>query len=133
MSIENSDFLSFAEEILKPSCDEVFIRSAASRAYYCIFHQISSIVGNIPKLDSDGNKINAGIHLCLIKYLEGNAYQDLSLDKKTLCKLARSMKWTKQVREDSDYYLNKNITLLKAKQIITEAHNVVNLVSGLKK
>ncbi|CDH26432.1 hypothetical protein [Xenorhabdus bovienii] len=132
MSISRDDFLSSAENILKNSNGEICTRNSVSRAYYSIFHSIASIVQQPPSIDENGNRLNLGVHARLIRYLEGNAHIDLSLDKKLLHKLANSMKWAKSAREDADYHLNCNISKMKAGQVIEEAKRVNRWVSILQ-
>lgn len=133
MSINNQDFLSIAKDILVSGSDEVHFRTSVSRAYYNLFHQVMDLVGKVPRIDNDGNRLNVGVHMLLIKYLEGEASNDLSLDKKGLCKIANSLKWTKKNREYADYFLNKNVTKLNANQVIDECERVKKLISVLIK
>ncbi|CDH04432.1 putative bacteriophage protein [Xenorhabdus bovienii str. oregonense] len=132
MSIAQDEFLLSAENILKNSTGEVCIRNSISRAYYNIYHSVTSVVKRVPEVDKNGNRLNLGVHARLIRYLEGDAYIDLSLDKKLLHKLAYSMKWTKSEREDADYHLARNIQKLKATQIIKEAERVNAWVAVLQ-
>lgn len=133
MSIESVDFLSAAEEMIKSNNDEINIRNSISRSYYSIYHKILSAVKSVPRPENYGGTSSSGVHKALIEYLEGDAHKDLSLDKKSLCKLAHSLKWTKRLREDADYFLGQNITKLKATQIIGEAHKVIGNVDTLLK
>lgn len=127
MSIKPKDLLNFAKACQKKQ-DEVFLRSAISRAYYAAYHEVSSKLINPPNL-------RPSAHENLIKYLRDkhdkytlpNIYDNLTADA-----IANMLSLIKRKRHQSDYDLAKTIsssdvliTIYNAEKIVLATNHLV--------
>lgn len=100
MPINCKDFLTFAEECLDRN-DEIGYRNAISRAYYCSYHAIKSVINFEPPK-------NQPSHESVIKYLSSPA-KDEKIPNTTLRSLGFRLAVQKKLRSRSDYCLDETI------------------------
>lgn len=67
MTVTPADFLRISEELIENS-DEIYYRTAASRAYYCIFHICEQFAAQLPGTVNP----NEGSHKRIINKLKRN-------------------------------------------------------------
>lgn len=124
MSVNPTDFLSISKVIIENENTEISYRVAASRSYYCAFHQTKmTIQGTIPLYN------DCGSHEALARYLTSyDADQSEIIDKKTRNRISAMLKSMKTQRHIADYQLIDTFTKQQAEVMIKMTESIVDML-----
>lgn len=135
MPVECNDFLKMAKSSLEHDDDESGYRNSVSRSYYCMYHLASSLINkrNIPRYDGKKSKyVKGGVHAKMIHYLTVDACNHEPYEASKLRKIGLMLKVNKRLRTVADYELDKTVTKLQAQDVMLQAAEMEELVSGIR-
>ncbi len=118
MSVTSNDLLKSAIILIKRN-HEIDYRNAASRAYYCAFHEAESIVKKFPKIHVPVQK--TGVHKKIIDALQkhpNSLYQQIGA----------LLKQCKIIRTQADYYLYVNFAINSAQDAVDMTMQILSLL-----
>ncbi|WP_460883103.1 HEPN domain-containing protein [Pseudaeromonas pectinilytica] len=124
MAVSSKDFLDFAIDVLNRT-DEIGYRNAIARAYYAMFHEVTSMMTSMPVY-------SAHAHDGLIQYLNNAGGKTESYSQAELRGLAAILRQQKGKRVLSDYDLQGNITSADARESIKTAERLFAKCNQMK-
>ncbi|HGJ5884617.1 hypothetical protein [Arsenophonus sp.] len=122
MSIQGRDFLHHAKDFVNMSCEAGF-RSATSRSYYALYHEVCSILQHCPPTTHDG----------VLNYLTRDTRRNAEpFDKMSLIQLGAVLGQQKTKRKKADYELDDDFLEIEAKSSIAVVEKMINKIDELK-
>lgn len=122
MSIQGRDFLLAAKNHSTMN-HEAGYRSATSRAYYSLYHEVCSVLKHCPPTSHDG----------VLQYLmKGTSRNAEPYDKMSLIQLGAVLGQQKTKRKKADYELALEFTEMEAKSSIVAVEKMIKKVDELK-
>ncbi|RUO38129.1 hypothetical protein CWE13_00300 [Aliidiomarina shirensis] len=118
MATTPSDLIQLANESLKAN-SEVSYRNAASRAYYALFHEVTSRLTNLP------DRKESGTHESLITYLKTCNSGEEPYDIKELENIGYKLGQSKLYRVEADYKLDDSFPQAKGQRAVDFAKKVM--------
>jgi hypothetical protein len=128
MSVTPAEILELARQLLNSS-EEVRHRSAASRAYYAVFHLSHETAVRHAVPDSDARD-GLGMHERFFRSLERYSGPDSALNSR-LQELGAWLRQCHRFRTDADYRLRDSYPLTKATQAFGACRQAEKLASEL--
>ena len=117
MPVAATDFLDCACRLRKHG-EEIDLRSAASRAYYALFHHARELARQ--ELDFDDRK-TMSVHQHLIDVLSAQG------NRLALRKLAQMLRKTRSLRRIADYEENRSFSRRESQTALAHAEHGLNL------
>ncbi|WP_145525334.1 hypothetical protein [Yersinia rohdei] len=122
MSIKGKDFLKASHKCLELS-SEVGYRSAISRAYYGLYHEVCGLLTCCPPTTHDG----------VVQYLTTDARRkDEPYELLSLVQLGAVLKQQKTKRKCADYELNKTVTDIEANSSLVVVQKMLDKIDAMK-
>lgn len=122
MSIQGRDFLIAAKGFVSMPCEAAF-RSAASRSYYSLYHEVCGILQHCPPTTHDG----------VLSYLtQGTSRNAEPFDKMSLMQLGAVLGQQKKKRKKADYELDQEFLEIEAKSSIAAVEKMIKKIDELK-
>lgn len=127
MAVLPKDFLLIAEELMETGNKEIHYRTAASQAYYSIYHQCVPIAKDLHDIT-----IEAGVHERMILKIEHHA--GTGEKDNLICQLGELIRRVRNIRVKADYKINEdfkfkdvNLAIYLAKEIAEHCEKIASL------
>jgi len=126
-----NDYLTFAEELCQREHDAAANRSAASRAYYGVYHLIKTKLRNaMPAADFADNSRKTTAHQSIIHILADSGDDlalRLGLDEETLPFAVAQLRGLRDARNDADYEIAIACSSVAAQRKVAQARELLAL------
>jgi len=133
MSIYTEEFINIAQINIEQNLGEIGSRTAASRAYYGMYHACLELTGGVPKKHPMNGVFKGGSHSKLSQYMTECADLISPENSKEIRMLGVKLKMYHKVRCDADYELKKELTEKSAEVVIIEAKKILSRTAELVK
>jgi uncharacterized protein (UPF0332 family) len=127
MSISPSNLLQLSKDILTTAKSEVEFRNAIGRAYYAAYHAAAAFHASLPSSGELPLK-RMGMHLELAYQLSRPTIDPADPRFRKSRTLGQDLNWLHGKRLNSDYDLNRSVTLSDATSVVERAEAAIDLI-----